>query len=231
MDGYPAGMIAAFWLGILTSISPCPLASNIAAVSFIGRNIESRHYGLLAGIVYTAGRMAAYLAVGAVLVTGILSVPVLAGFLQDSMNRIMGPLLFLVGLLLLQVVRIPIPSLGAGNRLQGLAERGGVWGAGLLGMLFALSFCPISAGLFFGSLIPLSVQNNSRLLFPALFGLGTALPVALFAVVLALGTNVLATAFNRVSQFERWARRITGIVFVLAGSYYVLSYWFGISVW
>jgi cytochrome c biogenesis protein CcdA len=213
------------------SISPCPLASNVAAVSFIGKKLGGRGSALLAGTAYTVGRMTAYLAIGAVLVTGILSVPSLARFLQGSMTRIMGPILILVGLLLLKIVRLPFPAVGAGDRVHYLAGQGGIWGAWLLGILLSLSFCPISAGLFFGSLIPMAVRHHSRLLFPAVFGVGTAIPVALFAIVLSLGTNFLARAFDRVAQFERWAGRITGVVFVIAGLYYVLSYWFGISMW
>lgn len=230
MDGYLAGSLAALWLGVLTSISPCPMASNIAAVSFLSRNLGKRRTVLLAGVVYTLGRTASYLVLGIIIVSGVLSVPSIAWFLQDSMNRILGPVLVVVGIILLEIVPVPMISLGAGNRVQNLAQTSGIWGSGLVGMVFALSFCPISAALFFGSLMTLAVQHQSRLLFPALYGVGTGFPVVIFAVLIAFGASSVARVFNRVSRFEWWARRLTGIVFILVGAYYVLTYIFGVSL-
>ena len=231
MDGLTAAALTALWLGVLTSISPCPMASNIAAVSFVGRNLERRSAALLGGLLYTLGRTVTYVAVAAVVVSGALSVPSLAFFLQKTLNRALGPMLVLVGLVLLGALRIPMPSLGGGGRLQALAGRGGLWGPLLLGLVFALSFCPTSAALFFGSLIPLAMEKGSRLLLPAAYGVGTAAPVALFAVLLAQGAHAVARAFSLLSTFEKWARRITGAVFLLAGAYYILAYWLGVSLW
>jgi threonine/homoserine/homoserine lactone efflux protein len=89
----------------------------------------------------------------------------------------------------------------------------------LLGVVFALSFCPLSAALFFGSLIPLAIRNGSRVLLPSLYGVGTALPVFAFALVIALGARSLATVFRRLTQVERVARWATGAVFVGVGIY------------
>ena len=230
MESYVSGGLAALWLGILTSISPCPMASNIAAVSFLGRSLGSSRSVLLAGVCYTLGRTASYLLLGIVIVSGTLSVPSIAWFLQDSMNRILGPVLIVVGIVLLEVVRIPMPTPGVGSRIQRIGEKGGIWGSGIVGMVFALSFCPISAALFFGSLMTLAVQHQSRLLFPALYGIGTGLPVVLFSILIAFGAASVARVFDRVSRFEWWARRLTGIVFILVGIYYVLTYIFGISI-
>jgi cytochrome c biogenesis protein CcdA len=231
MDGFLAGSLTALWLGILTSISPCPMASNIAAVSFLGRNLEKNRAVLLAGVFYTLGRTASYLILGIIIVSGVLSVPSIAWFLQDSMNRILGPVLILVGIVLLEMVRIPMPTFGGGDRIQRIAQSGGIWGSGLIGMVFALSFCPISAALFFGSLLTLSIQHESRLLYPALYGVGTGLPVVVFSILIAFGAASVAKAFDKISRFEWWARRITGIIFILVGIYYILTYIFGISIW
>lgn len=230
MDGFLTGSLTALWLGVLTSISPCPMASNIAAVSFLGRNLEKSRTVLLAGIVYTLGRTVSYLILGVIIVSGVLSVPSIAWFLQDSMNRILGPVLIVVGIILLEVIRIPMPSAGVGDRVQRIAQSGGIWGSALIGMVFALSFCPISAALFFGSLLTLSVQHESRLLYPALYGIGTGLPVVLFSVVIAFSAASVARVFNRLSRFEWWARRVTGVVFILVGIYYILTYVFGMSL-
>lgn len=231
MESWLAMLATALWLGVLTSISPCPLASNVAALSFLGRNIKDRNRAIVSGLLYTVGRMFAYVALAAIVVKGLLSVPSLAHFLQGSMNRFLGPVLLLVGLVLLGMVRLPIPSVTPGRRLERLFFKGGFSASLVMGVVFALSFCPISAALYFGSLIPLAVDHGSYLTLPALYGVGTAAPVAVFAILMAQGAHVVGKAFDRLAGFERWARRITGIVFLLAGFYYVLTYWFGVSLW
>jgi cytochrome c biogenesis protein CcdA len=146
------------------------------------------------------------------------------------MNRALGPILILVGLVLLGVFSFNLPGCGFGDRLQKKAESMGVWGAGLLGILFALSFCPTSAALFFGSLLPLALHQESGLMLPGVYGIATGLPVLLFAVLIALGANRVGQAFNRIQVFERWARRITGALFVLIGVYYCLATFWGLSL-
>ncbi|HQN97588.1 MAG TPA: sulfite exporter TauE/SafE family protein, partial [Thermoanaerobaculales bacterium] len=148
---------SALWLGILTSISPCPLATNIAAVSYVGRQVGSARAILVSGALYTAGRTIAYTALGAAAVWSLMSMVAVSGFLQGTFHRLLGPMLIALGLLLLGVVRLSLPGIGLGGRLQQIVDRAGLWGAGLLGIVFALAFCPVSAGLFFGGLIPLAV--------------------------------------------------------------------------
>lgn len=230
MEGSLPAIVTAVWLGVLTSISPCPLASNIAALSYLSRNVERRGTVLTSGVFYTLGRVVAYVGVSAVLVAGLLSIFSLSHFLQTWTNRIIGPVLILLGLVLLEWIRFPLPSIGSSERLERLAK-GGSAGAAALGFVFALSFCPISAALFFGSLIPLSIEQSSRFFIPALFGVGTAAPVAVFAVMIAFGVRSVGRTYERISLFAKWAKRITGIVFLLAGLYYLLTYWLGISVW
>jgi len=221
----------AFWLGILTSISPCPLASNIAALSFLGKNISRRNQAVISGLLYTAGRTLVYVCLAVLIVGGALSIPTVALFLQGSMNRFLGPLLIAVGLVLLGVLRMPSSTISIGSRLEKLFKRGGYTASLLMGVVFALSFCPTSAALYFGSLIPLAVDRGSVLTLPAMYGVGTAAPVAVFAVLVAQGAYSAGKAFDLLTRFERWAKLITGIVFLLAGLHYILTYWFGISVW
>jgi len=223
------GAVSALWLGILTSISPCPLATNIAAISFIGNRLGSTRRVIWSGFLYTAGRMIAYLALGILTVAGIMSIPGVSNFLQQYMSKLLGPLLIIVGIVLLELIHINISGgSSSGGKIQKAAERGGIWGAGLLGLLFALSFCPISAALFFGSLIPLSVRHKSIFMLPSLYGLGTGLPVMVFAILIALSTQAVGKAFNMLTRIERWARRITGIIFIAVGIYYSLVYIFGV---
>jgi cytochrome c-type biogenesis protein len=229
-ESFPLAMISAIWLGILTSISPCPLATNIAAISFIGRQMGNSGRILLSGFAYTLGRMIAYLALGVIVTAGLLSIPRVSNFLQDYFNLILGPLLILVGLLLLQIFRFAGTNVGSGERMERLAKKGGILGTMLIGIIFALSLCPVSAALFFGSLIPLSVRYNSSVILPSLYGIGTGLPVIVFAFLLAFGTQAVAKTFNRLTQIEKWVRRITGIVFILVGIYYSLIYIFKLPI-
>jgi len=214
------GAVSALWLGILTSMSPCPLATNIAAVSYIGRQYRSPASVTFSSLAYVVGRMGAYLALGALLVAGLLSAPGLSMFLQKSMNKILGPVLILTGMVLLDLLRFPAFGRGIGEKMRERAGQGGIPGAGLLGILFALSFCPVSAALFFGSLIPLSISGDSPVFYPLLFGLGTGIPVIAFAVMIAFGMRSVEAAFRGVSRVEPWVRRFTGVLFIVAGIYY-----------
>jgi len=221
---------SALWLGILTSISPCPLASNIAAISFIGRKVSSTRVVLLSGLLYTIGRTAAYLALGVVIMAGLMASGEIARFLQRYLNQILGPVLILVGMLLLGLLHATGSFSFARAGLQQRASRGGTWWALPLGVLFALSFCPVSAGLFFGGLIPLSTSSQSRFVLPTLYGVGTALPVIVFAFLMVFASQHVGKAFNRLTQIERWVRVVTGLIFILAGIYYSLAYVYGCSL-
>jgi len=222
MDSVWLAVGSALWLGILTSISPCPLATNIAAVSYVGRQLGSPRAILLSGVLYTAGRSLAYLVLGAAAVWSLMSVVAVSSFLQGAFHRALGPLLIVVGLLLLGVFNIGLPGFGVSEGLQQRVDRWGVWGAGLLGVVFALSFCPVSAGLFFGSLVPMAAERGSPFLLPTVYGVGTALPVAAFAALLAAGAGWLGKALDRVQAFEIWARRVTAVVFIGVGVYETL---------
>ena len=228
IDAIFLGAASALWLGVLASISPCPLATNIAAVSYIGRQYRSPAKVIFAGLAYVLGRMGAYLGVGVLLVAGLLSAPGLSMFLQKSMNKILGPILILTGMVLLDLLRFRMPVAGGGEKLREKAGQGGIPGAGLLGIIFALSFCPVSAALFFGSLIPLSVQSGSPVFYPLLFGFGTGIPVIAFAVMIAFGMRSLEAVFRGVTRVELWVRRITGAVFIVAGIYYAAVYIFDV---
>ena len=229
MSEFFVGALSALWLGILTSISPCPLATNIAAVSFIGRRIGRTRVVLLTGLLYTLGRILTYVILGILLVTSALSIPQVSHILQKYMNKILGPVLIFVGMILLELIRINISGSGLSEKMQKRVESYGILGAGLLGIIFALSFCPISAALFFGSLLPLSVKYESGFALPALYGLGTGLPVFLFAVLMAFGAQSVAKAFNKLTQLEWWVRRITGGIFIAIGIYFCLAHIFELT--
>lgn len=214
-------MLSALWLGILTAISPCPMATNIAAISFISKNIETPYKSVFAGLLYTIGRVLAYVVLGYIVVSGLLAVPSVANFVQHSITKFIGPLLILIGLLLLNVIKLNFSFGVKHEKVQKFAETSNFLGAFLLGVIFALSFCPVSAALFFGSLTSLAIQHHSRLIIPSMYGIGTGLPVMIFAIVVAFSMHKLGEIYNNMVTFETWFRKITGWIFIIGGIYFI----------
>ena len=230
MVEFTIALTTAFWLGVMTSISPCPLATNIAAISFVGRSVASPGKVFLAGLLYIVGRTLTYTVLGILLVSSLLSAPSLSHTLQKYMNMALGPLLILVGMVLLELLSYNISLGSVSETMQQKIKALGIWGAVPLGILFALSFCPVSAALFFGSLLPVAIKQQSGILLPAVYGIATGSPVLAFAVLIALGAHKVGRAYNRLVAFERWARWITGSLFIVVGIYYCLTHIFGIPL-
>jgi len=223
MQSFYLDIFSALWLGILTSISPCPLATNIAAISFVSRDLGSSRRVLLSGFLYSAGRMIAYTAIAVLAVASLLSLPETSFYLERYMHKIIGPLLIVVGIILLNVLPISFSTSFVSNSVQAKAGKWGMWGSGLLGIVFAMTFCPLSAALFFGSLIPLAIDAKSSVIMPLVYGLGTALPVVAFAIVIAFGLKSIGRIFDKLTQIEKWVRRLTALVFIGAGIYLLLK--------
>lgn len=226
-------VVSAFWLGIQTSISPCPLATNIAAVAFLGRTVSSPRRVLLSGAVYAAGRTAAYVGLS-VLILWVLKDQIaagsrLSGFLQTYGMMAIGPVLIVLGMMLLNMLNLPGSLSLAGAGLQQRAAGGGLWWSAALGFIFALSFCPASAALFFLLLIPLAATQESVVFLPTLYGVGTALPVIVFAIMMVFANQYVARTFDKLSAVERWVRLAAGVVFIAAGVYYCLTVIYGVS--
>lgn len=215
---------SAAWLGILTSISPCPLATNIAAVSFLSKKITHPAKVFIAGLAYTLGRMVAYAILGWIIISSLLSVPQVAQFLQKYMVKALGPLLVITGLFLLEVITIKLPGVSLSQKHHNKLVASGARGAFILGFIFALAFCPVSAALFFGSLIPLALSSKVGTLLPFIYGIGTGLPVLIFAIAIALGVTSMSHWFNKITKLEYYTRKITGVIFILVGLYYIGIY-------
>lgn len=224
MESITVGILSALWLGILTSISPCPLASNIAAISFIGKQAGSVKKSLLTGMLYSIGRAVTYLVLGVLITYGMFSVPGLSNFLQNYMNKLLGPLLIIIGVFLLEMIEVNLTGFGVSSQSADKIDKGSLWGAFLIGIIFALSFCPISAALFFLSLIPLALKFNSPVLLPFLYGAGTALPVLIFGFILCFSAQYVGKVYNRLTALEFWAKKVTGGVFIAVGIYYCIHY-------
>ena len=215
---------SALWLGILTAISPCPLASNIAAISYIGQNIESPWKAVRVGIVYSIGRSIVYITLGYLVTKSLMEIPYLSYWLQKYFNQFVGPIVILIGMILLGLISFNLGGLKSGKAIEKMAGSGRYSAALVLGIVFALSFCPISAALFFGSLIPLAIKYESCFTLPFAYGLATALPVIFFGFIIALGANSLAGAFNKVTYFAKIAKSVTGAALILLGIYFTLSF-------
>ena len=217
---FVTALAAALWLGLLTAISPCPLATNIAAIGYVARFSQAGGRGRtwLPGLLYSLGRALAYTVVGGVITWGLLSAPSLSSFLQEHMNQLLGPLLVLVGMALLDMLPgLPSFGKGGGTGLNDKLMSLGLVGCVLMGFVFALTFCPVSAALFFGSLLPLAVREHSTWLVPALFGIGSAAPVLVFALALAISREAAGRAFQHLQSTQRWITPISGWLLVAIG--------------
>ncbi len=224
LDSSTTPALTAFLLGLLTAVSPCPLATNIAAIGFIGRNVESRRRIFLNGLLYTLGRIIAYTVLGIVLILILREGASLFG-IQKFIGRygelILGPALLLIGLFMLFGSRLRLPSFGFSGNGEGLARKGG-FGALLLGMLFAMAFCPTSGVLYFGMLIPMSATAAAGYLLPVLFAVATALPVLIVAWILAFSVQRIGSFYGRMQTVQKWLNRIVGGIFVGIGIYYCI---------
>jgi len=241
---------AALYLGVLTSISPCPLATNIAAISYIGRKVESPRLVINAGLLYTAGRCLLYLALGVLLTTTALSIPAVSLFLQKYMHMVLGPIFLLLGMFLVGLISVTVGGTMMSEGMQKRVDAMGIWGALLLGVLFAVSFCPTSAAWFFGLLalvmgseagaitivlervgitLPEASLPGGAFVLPLVYGIGTALPVLVVAFLLAYSAQSVGKMYNILAKVEWWARMTTGGVFIFVGAYFSLRYVFEVG--
>lgn len=221
-------LLTSLWLGILTSISPCPLASNIAAISFVSYRISNKKIVLLSSFFYIIGRSITYIFISFLVVKIAISVPSFSMFLQIYMNKILSFLLIFVGLVLLDIIKIPGISFNFSGNLSEKIDKFGIFGSLFCGILFAFSFCPVSAALFFGSLIPISISSKSFFSLPFLYGIGTALPIFIFAILIFFSMSIVNKFYKSLAKIEVYARKITGLIFLLVGIYYALAHIFKI---
>jgi len=231
---FAAATLAAVALGLQTAISPCPLATNIAAVSFIARGVGNSRRVLLSGLLYAAGRTAAYMAL-ALAILWLLREQLGEGTgLSRALGyygpMALGPAMIVLGMLLLGLLGGGASLSLGGDRLQRRAAAGGLWWALVLGVVFAMSFCPVSAGLFFFALLPLSAAHGSLLALPLLYGAATGAPVIGFAFLMAFAAQYLGKAFHRLAQVERVVRIAAGVVFLFVGVWYSLKYIYGVPL-
>ena len=212
--------LTAFILGLMTAISPCPLATNISAIGFISRDLDNRRRVFIKGLVYTLGRAISYTALGVILFLGASKMKVTMLF-QGWGEKLLGPLLIMIGLLMLDFIKIRFPGFSGVTEKMGEHSKKSYWGTLFLGMVFAMAFCPYSGVLYFAMLIPMTITSASGLYLPVVFAIATGLPVIIFAWLLAYAVGNVGKLYNQIKTFELWFRRIVAVLFILVGIYYI----------
>lgn len=214
-------ILAAFALGLLTAVSPCPLATNITATAYIAKSITSKSKILLSGLLYTFGRVFSYTVLGAIIYFGVSKFEV-ARIFQGNGEKFIGPIMIIIGLIMLDVIKLNFIS--NSNLTEKFSEKfkdKGLLGSFFLGAIFALAFCPYSGALFFAMLVPMTMAENGGLMLPVVFSVGTGLPVILFSFVIAYSISKLGIYFKAIQKVEKIMRIVAGVVFILTGLYYV----------
>lgn len=220
IDNYNIPTLTAFLLGILTSISPCPLATNITAVAFISKDIKTPRHTILSGLFYTLGRGISYTLLATLIYFGLSSFKISSIF-QGWGDKVLGPILIIIGLIMFDVIKINLNTENKTEKIKLWLANKGYLGSLALGMLFAFAFCPYSGVLFFGVLIPLILKSASGLLLPSIFALGTGLPVIIFSFLIAYSMKTVSKVFQSVQKVEKWLRYGVAGIFILTGLYYM----------
>jgi len=221
LDNSTMPWLTALLLGLMTAISPCPLATNITAIGFISKDLEDRNRVFFNGLFYTLGRAITYTALALIIFLGVDQLK-FSGFFQRYGEKFIGPLLIIIGFLMLDIIKIKFPGFGGlTSRLQN-KKKWGYLDAILLGLVFALAFCPYSGILYFGILVPLTVTSASGLYLPVVFAIATGIPVIILAWVLAYMVSGLGNVYNKIKSFELWFRRIIAVLFIVFGMYYTI---------
>jgi cytochrome c-type biogenesis protein len=215
--------VSALVLGLLTAISPCPMATNITAIGYIGKDLANRNRVFYNGLMYTLGRTISYTVLALILFFGADQFRI-SGVLQQYGEKIIGPLLIVIGIFMLGFIRLNFPAFNKFSERFQNRGRFNYWDVFLLGVIFALAFCPYSGVLYFGMLIPLTV-SSSGLHLPVVFAIATGIPVILFAWVIAYTLSGIGNLYKRIKSFEFWFRKVVAVLFIGIGVYYVIAVW------
>ncbi len=218
-------LLSAFVLGLMTAISPCPLATNITAIGFISKDVEHQKKVFKNGLVYTLGRAISYTLLAVIIFIGADQFKI-SGWFQQYGEKILGPLLIIIGLFMLDLIKIKFPGMSGLTKCFQENGTSNYWEVLLLGIVFALAFCPYSGVLYFGMLIPMTISSASGLYLPVVFALATGIPVIIFAWLLAYTVSGVGKLYNSLKIFEIWFRRVISVIFIIIGIYYVIIIYF-----
>jgi len=217
-------LVSALVLGLLTAISPCPMATNITAIGFIGKNLADKNRVFYNGLIYTLGRTVSYSVLALILFFGADQLKI-SGVFQRYGEKIIGPLLIIIGIFMLGVIRLNFPAFNKLSERCQNRSKFNFWGVFILGLIFALAFCPYSGVLYFGMLIPLTI-STSGLHLPIAFAIATGIPVIIFAWVIAYTLSGMGNLYKKIKSFEFWFRKVVAVLFIGIGVYYVIAVWF-----
>jgi len=221
IEHYNLPFLTVFILGLMTSVSPCPLATNVTATAYISKNIKSKKKVLLSGILYALGRGVSYTGIGLILYFGASKFHI-ARFLNQNGEKFLGPLLILIGFIMLDLVTFKyLNKLDVQRLFSDKFRDKGIMGSFILGLVFALAFCPYSGALYFGMVVPMTIADIDGLYLPVVFALGTAIPVILFTYLLAFAAGNIGLVFNKITEIEKGIRKIVAVVFIIVGLYYL----------
>lgn len=224
LEGSNFPLLSAFIIGIMAALSPCSLATNITAIAYIGKNLENKRSVVLNGLIYTLGKVITYVGIAAILYFGANTFHV-ASFFSKYGERFLGPVMIIIGVLMLDFIKIKLPGLGKiTDRFQQEGKKVSGWSSLLLGILFALAFCPYCALLFFGMLMPLTIASPEGLAIPLVFAITSGLPVIIFAFLIAYTLSSVGGVYNKLRSFEKWFRRVVAILFILVGFFFIYTY-------
>lgn len=222
------GAFTSLGLGALTVIHPCPLSTNIAAVSLLyswKQNYKSR---ILTALLFVFGEIVTFAVLGILISFGMLNLPIVANFLQVYMRQLLGPILIMVGMILSGILLPRQYTLKISEHFPLVFSKFGISGGLVLGILIALSFCPMSAAIFFGVLIPLAISSNTVVLYPVFFGIGSSIPLLLIVIVITKSTVLFNRSFLLKKSVEKKLREVASIAVILIGIFMSLRYIFKI---
>ncbi|MBC8321146.1 MAG: sulfite exporter TauE/SafE family protein [Bacteroidetes bacterium] len=223
LDSTQLPLLTALILGLMTAISPCPLATNITAIAYIGKDINNKRKVFVNGLIYTLGRAITYIGLGLIFYFGASQFQI-SGFVQKWGGKLLGPILILIGLFMLDYIKIKFPGFEKLKERLEQKSNPGYWGVLLLGIVFALAFCPYSGVLYFGMLIPITIISVEGLYLPLIFAIGTSLPVIIFAWFIAYAVGGVGGVYTKVKLVEIWFRRVISVIFIGVGVYYIIIY-------
>ena len=213
-------ILSASWLGLICAVSPCPLAANVATLGIIVRNAANPWHVTWNALAYALGRILTFIAIASAITAGFAAAPMLSHALQKHISVFAGPLLIIIGAVLLDFVSLPsLPLRGSLAKFRTRLSNCGTIGTFALGVVLTLAFCPSSAALFFGGLLPLAIERNAPIMLGAFFGMASVLPVIAIALVIAFASNQTAMMLDAFAVFERWSKRITAAICLIAGIY------------
>jgi cytochrome c-type biogenesis protein len=223
LDSTQNPLMYALILGLLTAISPCQLATNIIAIAYIGKDISNKQRIFANGLFYALGNAIGYSSIGLILFFGASKFHV-SKILVSNGNMIMSLFLIITGVLMLDLIKMRLPTFEKiTEKIKNRQNKGNKLNAALLGFLFAVTFCPYNAVIFFGMLIPLTITSVYGLYLPLVYSLASGFPVIVIAWLLAFSISGIGNFYDKIRVFQKWFNRVVAGIFIAIGLYFFLN--------